>query len=84
VIRYSLLPFLYTLFYNANVNGGTVVRSLIHEFPADKETHSIDEQFLWGSQLLISPVIYPGKITVNAYLPIKSRWYLLYFCIFVN
>ncbi len=30
-IRYSLLPYLYTLFYNANKNGGTVIRSLMHE-----------------------------------------------------
>ena len=74
MIRYSLLPYLYTLFYNANVNGGTVVRSLIHEFPSDKETHQIDEQFMWGSHLLITPVINPGQTSVNAYLPVRAKW----------
>jgi alpha-glucosidase (family GH31 glycosyl hydrolase) len=30
-IRYSLLPYLYDLFYKVNQNGGTVIRSLMHE-----------------------------------------------------
>jgi alpha-glucosidase (family GH31 glycosyl hydrolase) len=58
--RYTLLPYLYTLFYDVHVKGGTVVRSLVHEFSKDKNTHEIDEQFLWGSALLISPVIEQG------------------------
>ncbi len=30
-IRYSLLPYLYSLFYEVNQKGGTVIRSLMHE-----------------------------------------------------
>jgi alpha-glucosidase (family GH31 glycosyl hydrolase) len=29
--RYTLLPYLYSLFYKVNKNGGTVIRSLVHE-----------------------------------------------------
>ena len=29
--RYSILPYAYSLFYYANQNGGTVIRSLMHE-----------------------------------------------------
>lgn len=29
--RYRLLPYLYTLFYRAKMDGSTVVRSLMHE-----------------------------------------------------
>ncbi|KAI8479947.1 hypothetical protein Bbelb_423330 [Branchiostoma belcheri] len=75
--RYTFLPFLYTLFYQAHTQGSTVVRSLMHEFIEDKLTWSIDRQFLWGPALLISPVLDQGEMDVNAYFP-KGRWYDYY------
>ncbi|XP_074615489.1 putative maltase-glucoamylase 2 isoform X3 [Acropora palmata] len=76
-IRYRLLPFLYTLFYKANTDGSTVVRPLMHEFPKENVTWEIDRQFLWGPNLLISPVLEKGKTSVEAYFP-DSRWYNYY------
>lgn len=73
-IRYSILPFIYTLLYKVNKNGGTVLRPLSFEFPTDPETFEIDEQFLIGSSFLVSPVLKPKKTTVNAYFP-EARWY---------
>ncbi|NXX15400.1 MGA protein, partial [Podargus strigoides] len=73
-IRYSLLPYLYTLMYEANAHGSTVVRPLLHEFVEDKTTWEIYRQFLWGPALLISPVLEQGAVVVNAYLP-NARWY---------
>ncbi|NXI63030.1 MGA protein, partial [Anseranas semipalmata] len=73
-IRYSLLPYLYTLMYEANAHGSTVVRPLLHEFVEDKTTWEIHRQFLWGPALLISPVLEQGAVTVTAYLP-DARWY---------
>ncbi|NWS64267.1 MGA protein, partial [Chunga burmeisteri] len=73
-IRYTLLPYLYTLMYKANAHGSTVVRPLLHEFVEDKTTWEIYKQFLWGPALLISPVLEQGAVAVNAYLP-NARWY---------
>ena len=75
--RYRMLPYLYTLLYRASKFGDSVTRSLFMNFPADPETWSIDEQMMWGDGLLISPVLEPGKTTVNAYFP-DARWYNYY------
>ncbi|XP_072551280.1 sucrase-isomaltase, intestinal [Salminus brasiliensis] len=73
-IRYTLLPYLYTLFYKANVAGETVVRPVMHEFFSDSATWTVDRQFLWGPHLLITPVLDAGVDTVRAYIP-DAVWY---------
>ncbi len=67
-IRYSLLPYYYTLFYKANQKAGsqsppsaTVTRPLFFEFPDDSTTFVMDRQFMVGSGLLISPVLIQGR-----------------------
>ncbi|GIY36118.1 hypothetical protein CDAR_487411, partial [Caerostris darwini] len=57
-MRYLLLPYLYTLFARSHAFGDTVARPLFFEFPKDKNTYPIDEQFLWGPALMIIPVLY--------------------------
>ncbi|XP_046402984.1 lysosomal alpha-glucosidase-like isoform X2 [Ischnura elegans] len=77
LIRYSLLPYLYTLFWRAHAFGDTVARPLFFEFPDDPNTHGIDRQFLWGSGFMIVPVLDEGKTAVDAYIP-KGIWYDFY------
>ncbi|EHB16913.1 Maltase-glucoamylase, intestinal [Heterocephalus glaber] len=73
-IRYTLLPYLYTLFYRAHTLGETVARPLVHEFYQDTMTWKVHEQFLWGPGLLITPVLYEGVDRVKAYIP-DAIWY---------
>ncbi|XP_070684825.1 sucrase-isomaltase, intestinal [Pempheris klunzingeri] len=73
-IRYTLLPYLYTLFYKAHTTGETVVRPVMHEFYSDSATWIVDRQFLWGKHLLITPVLDPGVDRVWAYIP-DAVWY---------
>uniref|UniRef100_A0A3Q3J6K2 alpha-glucosidase n=2 Tax=Monopterus albus TaxID=43700 RepID=A0A3Q3J6K2_MONAL len=73
-IRYTLLPYLYTLFYKAHTTGETVVRPVMHEFFTDSNTWTVDRQFLWGKHLLITPVLDPGMDNVRAYIP-DAVWY---------
>ncbi|KAM5255777.1 maltase-glucoamylase [Ctenodactylus gundi] len=75
--RYALLPYLYTLMYQAHIEGITVVRPLLHEFVSDRVTWDIDGQFLLGPALLISPVLQANARNVTAYFP-GARWYDYY------
>ncbi|KAK9880759.1 hypothetical protein WA026_013081 [Henosepilachna vigintioctopunctata] len=76
-IRYSLLPYLYTLFWQAHKDGLTVARPLMVEFPEDANTYDIDTSFLWGSALLIAPVLENDPQSISVYLP-KGVWYNYY------
>ena len=68
-IRYSLLPYYYTLFYAANhdpsdymVTGtGMVVKPLFVAFPSDPTSLNTDKQFLVGDGLLITPQLELGE-----------------------
>uniref|UniRef100_A0A8B9QGR7 P-type domain-containing protein n=1 Tax=Apteryx owenii TaxID=8824 RepID=A0A8B9QGR7_APTOW len=75
--RYSLLPFLYTLFHRAHLQGDTVARPLFFEFPQDVTTYGMDRQFLWGRSLLVTPVLEPGVDSVTGYFP-RGVWYDFY------
>ena len=75
--RYSLLPYLYSLFAHARYYGSAVARPLFYEFPKDSKTLSIDQQFLWGPSLLITPVLKQGASSVSGYFP-DAPWYDFY------
>ncbi|KAM6344905.1 lysosomal alpha-glucosidase isoform 2-T2 [Alca torda] len=75
-LRYSLLPFLYTLFHRAHSAGETVARPLFLEFPKDPNTWAVDRQLLWGGGLLVTPVLEAGMTKVSGYFP-AGTWYSL-------
>ena len=68
-IRYSLLPYMYTLFHLSHTTGSTVMRALAWEFPHDPTLASADRQFLLGPSLLITPVLDQGATTVDGVFP---------------
>lgn len=55
-MRYTLLPYFYTLFREANTSGAPVMRPLWMEFPSDEATFSNDEAFMVGDSLLVQGI----------------------------
>lgn len=76
-LRYWLLPYFYTRFHHSHVTGAPVVQPLFSHYPHDKNTFPIDKQFMWGSEMLISPVLDQGQTEVTAYFP-ADLWYDIY------
>jgi len=77
-IRYTLLPYLYTLFHQAHTTGSTVMRALAWEFPDEPQLAGVDTQFLLGPAILVTPVLEPQVDTVNGVFPGIVRgesWY---------
>ncbi|PTU24247.1 hypothetical protein P175DRAFT_0513260 [Aspergillus ochraceoroseus IBT 24754] len=68
-IRYSLLPYFYTLMQNAHSTGSTVLRALAWEFPNDPSLAAVDTQFLVGSSIMVVPVLEPQVDTVKGVFP---------------
>ncbi|KAE8694113.1 putative glucan 1,3-alpha-glucosidase [Hibiscus syriacus] len=74
-IRYTLLPYFYTLFREANVSGVPVVRPLWMEFPSDEAAFSNDEAFMVGNSLLVQGIYETRAKHASIYLPGKESWY---------
>ncbi|KAI9853072.1 MAG: hypothetical protein M1838_001573 [Thelocarpon superellum] len=68
-IRFQLLPYFYTLMWQAHSTGSTVMRALAWEFPNDPSLAAADRQFLLGSSILITPVLTQGATSVEGVFP---------------
>ncbi|KAG0566331.1 hypothetical protein KC19_7G055400 [Ceratodon purpureus] len=75
--RYRMLPFWYTLMYEAHTTGAPYVRPLFFTFPLDKQTWTINHQFMIGDKVLVSPVLEENTTSVHAYFP-RGVWYDLF------
>lgn len=73
-LRYRLLPYLYTLFWEAAQHGTPILRPLLYHFPDDPVTYQIHDQVLLGSALLAAPIYHPGREHRAVYLP-AGEWY---------
>ena len=73
-MRYRLLPYLYTCFYEASKDGSPIMRPLLYEYQQDSNTFTLDDQFLIGRDILVAPVLQEGAVRRLVYLP-KGNWY---------
>jgi alpha-glucosidase (family GH31 glycosyl hydrolase) len=68
-LRMNLVPYLFGLGEEAARTGLPMMRALALEFSDDPVATAIDDQFLLGSDLLVAPVVEPGRSSRRVYLP---------------
>ncbi|CEQ39441.1 SPOSA6832_00983 [Sporobolomyces salmonicolor] len=75
-LRYSLLPAMYTAFYEASVSGVPILRPQYVVFPNDPKGFALDDQFYLGSSgLLVKPVVAEGVTEQQIYISDAQPYY---------
>ena len=60
-LRYRLMPYLYAAFLTASETGAPVQRPLVFDHQEDPLVRDLDDQYLFGRDLLVAPVLQPGR-----------------------
>ena len=53
----------------ASENGAPLMRTMFYEFPEDERCWELMDQYMFGGEYLVAPILYPGKFERNVYLP---------------
>ena len=73
-LRYRLLPYTYSIARECCETGLPMMRALWLHHPDDPHAVSRGDQFLWGRDILVSPVSEKGATHRRLYLP-RGSWY---------
>ncbi len=74
-LRYQLMPYIYSLGWQAHETGAPFMRGLFLDFPNDPNVSDIGDEYMFGPALLVAPVTEQGATTRSVYLPAGSDWY---------
>lgn len=73
-LRYQLMPYNYTMAWEARNTGMPLQRAMWLQYPGDKMVRAMGTQYMWGSSMLVAPVFEKGATSREVYLP-KGDWY---------
>jgi alpha-glucosidase (family GH31 glycosyl hydrolase) len=73
-LRYRMLPYLYSAVRECATTGMPIMRALWLHFPDDPKAVACGDEYMWGRNLLVAPVVEKGATTRPIYLP-RGSWY---------
>jgi len=73
-LRYRLLPYLYSAVRECATTGMPILRALWLHYPDDPKAVACGDQYLWGRDVLVAPVVEEGATSRRVYLP-RGTWY---------
>jgi alpha-D-xyloside xylohydrolase len=74
-LRYTLLPYIYSLGKKTYDTGAPFMRALFMDFPNDPRVSSLGDEYLFGPSFLVAPVTEQGRESRQVYLPAGRDWY---------
>ncbi|HPY83201.1 MAG TPA: glycoside hydrolase family 31 protein, partial [Bacteroidales bacterium] len=77
-LRYTLMPYIYTLAGDSYHKDYTIMRPLVMDFAHDTKVLNIDNQYMFGPSFLVNPVTEFKATKRDVYLPDGQAWYDLY------
>ena len=60
-LKYSLMPYILAQAKDSSARGFPVLRALFFEYPEDPTSWTIDDEYMFGSNLLVAPLMEPGE-----------------------
>ena len=73
-LRYQLLPYLYTMFWQYIEQGIPMLKPLVYFDQEDIQTHYRNDEFVFGNQILVCPILEPNSLGRRMYIP-RGSWY---------
>jgi len=73
-IRERMLPYVKTLMEEAHEKGTPVIRPLFYEYPEDEQCWEVEDEYLFGSDILVAPILYADARERYVYLPANENW----------
>lgn len=77
-IRERLKPYIRGLMQAAHEQGTPPMRPLFYDFPQDPDAWNVEDQYMFGPDLLVAPVLAEGERTRSVYLPSGAQWTHVY------
>jgi hypothetical protein len=72
LLRYALLPYIYTAARNAHDTGVSICRPMYYDYPESEEAYLFKDQFMFGDDLLVAPITEP--ISDENMLAVSKIW----------
>lgn len=78
-LRHQLIPYIYSMSYKNNVEDQPFIYPLYHEYPEREEAYNSRNQYFYGSELMVAPIVSRTISDLNmayntAWLP-EGEWY---------
>ncbi len=73
-VRYQLLPYFEQLFVEHRHSGAPLMRPMAWHYASDPTARQLDDQFMFGADILVAPILQRGKSRRAVYLP-NGNWF---------